>query len=209
MSDFVVHFAREYGGQSGYYNMLGILSGRRIEARNPFGIAKDKAPEVDTQKVACFSEVPLHRLSRLAKARSDYGIVFRKDTVIHHKANPILYAYKDHAIVSALKELIQAAKNDAANPIWSITPFVDAPGSYGKSKYFFEWEREWRKVGDYDFTTDEVEFLLIPEDLHDAARDFFKQAKEENLGPCYDCPFIDPYWSLEKIKPLLAQHATS
>jgi hypothetical protein len=203
MSDFVVHFAKEYENRSGYDNMLSILHSRRIEARNPFGIAKDKAPDIDTQKVACFSEVPLQRLSRLAKARSDYGIVFRKDIVIHRKANPILYAYKDHAVLSALKELMKAAKHDVANPIWTITPFVDAPGDYGKSKYFFEWEREWRKVGDYKFTTDEVEFLIIPEDLHKAARGFFESAKAENLGPCYDCPFIDPYWPLTKIKPLL------
>lgn len=93
MSDFVVHFSKKYGKKSGYDNMLSILHNRRIEARNPFGIAKDKAPDIDTQKVACFSEMPLHRLARLAKARSDYGIVFRKDVVIHRKANPILYAY--------------------------------------------------------------------------------------------------------------------
>lgn len=206
MSDFVVHFAKDYGGRSGYENMLSILSKRRIEARNPFGIARDKAPDIGSQNVACFSEVPLHRLSRLAKARSDYGIVFRKDIVIHRKANPILYAYKDHSVLSALKKLMSAAKHDAANPVWMITPFIDAPGDYGKSKYFFEWEREWRKVGHYKFTTDEVEFLVIPEDLHEVARGFFKAAKAENRGPSYECPFIDPYWSLKKIKPLLPKH---
>src|ERR1700758_2934833 len=119
----------------------------------------------------------------------------------HRKANPIFYAYKDHNVLLALKELMNAAKHDAANPIWTITPFVDAPGDYGKRKYFFEWEREWRKIGHYEFTVDEVEFLVIPEALHDAARSFFENAKTENLGPCYECPFIDPYWPLKKIKP--------
>jgi hypothetical protein len=75
-----------------------------------------------------------------------------------------------------------------------------------ESKYFFEWEREWRKVGNYTFTTEEVEFLIIPENLHEVARGFFKNAKAENLGPCYDCPFIDPYWPLKKIKPLLPKY---
>lgn len=206
MSDFVVHFAKDYGGRSGYDNMLSILHSRRIEARNGFGIAKSKAPEIDSQKVAYFSEVPLHRLSRLAKARSDYGIVFRKDIVIHRKGNPILYAYKDHAVAAALQQLMNAAKNHSTDPIWTITPFVDAPGTYPNGKYFFEWEREWRKVGDYNFLTDEVEFLIIPEKNHKAARAFFDDAKAENLGPSYDCPFIDPYWTLKEITNLLPKY---
>jgi hypothetical protein len=68
----------------------------------------------------------------------------------------------------------ERGKGDADNPIWTITPFVDAPGNHGTSKYFFEWEREWRKAGDFTFTTDEVEFLMLPEGLHEAARGFFK-----------------------------------
>jgi hypothetical protein len=62
-------------------------------------------------------------------------------------------------------------------------------------------------VGDYDFLVDEVEFLIIPEKNHEAARAFFDGAKAENLGPSYDCPFIDPYWSLKKIKKLLPKYA--
>jgi hypothetical protein len=116
MSDFVVHFAKDYGSRSGYDNMLGILHSGRIEARNAFGIAKGKAPEIDSQKVACFSEVPLHRLSRLAKARSDYGVVFRKDIVIHRKGNPILYAYKDHAVVAALQQLMKGSEEGFDRP---------------------------------------------------------------------------------------------
>jgi hypothetical protein len=207
MSDFVVHFAKDYGGKSAYDNMLSILHNKTIEARNAFGIVKSKAPDVATQKTACFSEVPLHRLSRLAKARSDYGIVFRKDIIIHRHGNPILYAYKDHPVTAALRQLIKAAKKDAGNPIWKVTPFVDAPGAYAHGSYFFEWEREWRKVGDFKFQTDEVEFLIIPEKLHKKAKSFFKKVRDENLGPSYDCPFIDPYWKLQKIKPLLPKYA--
>jgi hypothetical protein len=29
---------------------------------------------------------------------------------------------------------------------------------YPNGSYYFEWEREWRKVGDFTFTTDEVAF---------------------------------------------------
>jgi hypothetical protein len=43
----------------------------------------------------------------------------------------------------------------------------------------------------------------IPEHLHKAAKAFFKNAHDENLGPAYDCPFIDAHWKRKKIKPLL------
>lgn len=100
-----------------------------------------------------------------------------------------------------------AQKKDPDHPIWKITPFVDAPGKYGKSTYFFEWEREWRKAGHFRFSEDDVAFLIIPEKLHEAARWFFDNAKVENLGPCYECPFIDPFWSRKKIKPVLPKYA--
>jgi hypothetical protein len=146
-------------------------------------------------------------LKRLADARSLYGIVFKKELVIHRGANPIMYAYKDHDMIAALKEIIASAKDKPDHPIWRVTPYVDAPGSYGNSNYFFEWEREWRKVGDFNFCEDEVEFLIVPEKLHKKARAFFDKAKAENLGPCYTCPFIDPYWKRKKIKPLLPKYA--
>jgi len=204
MSNFVVHFTREYGGKSPYENILRILHSKTIKARNAFGIGKSEAPNTQSQKVACFSEVPLHLLSRFAEKRSSYGIVFPKDMVIHRKGNPILYAYKDHPATTALRAIMQQAKTVAEHAIWSVTPFVDAPGKYAHGSYFFEWEREWRAVGDYKFQTDEVALLILPEKQHEKARAFFKAAKKENTGPSYDCPFIDPYWKHKKIRKVLS-----
>lgn len=94
-------------------------------------------------------------------------------------------------------------KNDAKADIWKIAPFVDAPGKYGASSYFFEWEREWRHVGHFKFTQDEVAFLIIPESLHAKATTFFEQVKREHLGPSFDCPFIDAEWDLSKVRKIL------
>ncbi|KZD07347.1 abortive infection system antitoxin AbiGi family protein [Oceanibaculum pacificum] len=204
MSNHLVHFTKDYGGRDAYRNMLGILSGGVIRARNAFGICRKTAPDPQSQLATCLSEVPLHQLGRLSAKRSEHGIVFRKDFVIGRGGNPILYAYKDRAVAKAIKKLAQQAGNDAENPIWRVTPFVDVPGSYGTSQYFFEWEREWRVVGDFAFTPDDVVFLIIPENLHAAARSFVDDARTENLGPAYDCPFIDAHWDLETIQPLLA-----
>jgi hypothetical protein len=66
-----------------------------------------------------------------------------------------------------------------------------------------EWEREWRHVGDLDFSVADPAFLIIPESHHEAARDFFHSAKTENIGPSYECPFIDPYWGEDQIAATL------
>lgn len=203
MSDHVVHFTKNYNGTDAYTNMLGILSTGVIQARNPFGICRTKAPDLATQKAVCFSEVPLHLLGRLADKRSKYGIVFKKDFVVHRNGNPILYAYKDQPLIKAIKKLIAAAGTNAADPIWEVTPFVDVPGAYPKGSYFFEWEREWRKIGNFTFSPQDVAFLLIPEHLHGAAKGFFENVRAENLGPAYDCPIIDAHWKRKKIKHLL------
>jgi hypothetical protein len=203
MSNYLVHFTKDYEDKDAYTNMLSILGNRVIRARNPFGIGRNKAPDPSSQRTVCFSEIPLHLLGRLADKRSEYGIVFRKDFVIHCSGNPILYAYKNQPVTNAVNRLMTMAGNQASNPIWEVTPFIDAPGAYPNGSYFFEWEREWRKVGDFNLTTDDVAFLIIPEHLHKAARAFFENARDENIGPAYDCPFIDAHWGPEKIKPLL------
>ena len=55
------------------------------------------------------------------------------------------------------------------------------------------------------FTEQDVALLIIPEHLHDNARNFFEDAMSENYGPGYLCPYIDVGWSLEGIQETLAQ----
>ena len=103
--------------------------------------------------------------------------------------------------------MVASAGDDKSHPVWRLTPFVDAPGAYSTGSYFFEWEREWRKVGDFRFSTDDVAFLIIPEHLHAAAKGFFENARAEDLGPAYDCPFIDAHWKRKQLKAVLALSA--
>lgn len=42
MSNYVVHFTKEYVGNSLYDNIMQILGAGIIEARNPFGIGRAK-----------------------------------------------------------------------------------------------------------------------------------------------------------------------
>lgn len=200
MSPFVVHFTKKSDTGSEYDNSISILANRRLEARNRFGIGKK---HTESSPCVCFSEVPLHQLKRLADKRGPYGIVFRKEFIVARDGGPILYAYQDTSHALALRMVIDGAVGKPDDPIWRVAPFVDQPGQYGNSSYFFEWEREWRHPGDLHFHEADPAFLIIPEDLHEAAREFFDNAEREQLGPNYKCPFVDPYWSLEKIKSLL------
>ncbi|KQN24732.1 hypothetical protein ASE88_16835 [Sphingomonas sp. Leaf38] len=196
MSRYVVHFAKEGVSGTAYDNAISILYQRRIAAANAFGAGRKLAP---ARRSVCFSEVPLHHLKRLADVRGPHGIGFRKEFIVERGGGPILYAYKETSQAQAINEMVQAAAHDPNSPVWRVAPFVDLPGTYGSSTYLYEWEREWRHVGNLDFLVTDPTFLIIPESHHEAARDFFHSAKIENIGPSYECPFIDPYWGEERI----------
>ncbi len=200
MSNHVVHFSKAEKNLTAYDNMLSILAHGRIEARNRFGIARKKT---NTPKSVCFSEIPLHKLSRIAMKRGPYGIVFSKEFLVKKSAGPILYAYKSTKQRASASALMELAAGDPDHPFWQLAPFIDAPGTYGTGQYFFEWEREWRLAKDLDFEPNDAFFLIIPEDQHELARSFFDNAEAENIGPNYTCKFIDPYWDLEKISSAL------
>lgn len=201
MSKYVVHFAKQVDGKNAYENAMSILYSRKIEARSAFGAGRALAA---ARKSVCFSEVPLHQLKRLADVRGPYGIGFRKELLVERGGGPILYAYKDTDHARAVNDMVAAAVNEPDHPIWSLAPFIDLPGVYGHKTYLFEWEREWRSVGDFSFTPADAAFLIIPENSHRAARIFFDDAGTENIGPNYTCRFIDPFWEDQKISTVLA-----
>lgn len=207
MSEYVVHFVSGDEKQDGYQAIMGILSSGEVQARNAFGAARNLEALAGSQRSACFSEIPLDRLDRLVERRGTrYGIGFRQDTITAAGGGRVWYTDRDSVPERAVRELIQAALQggiDPADPLWQITPFIDAPGEYGGVPYRFEWEREWRVPGGLHFPPDVVSFLMIPSKLHAAAREFFTQVRDENLGPAYCCPFVDPTWSDEQIQAAL------
>ncbi len=204
MSPWLVHFTDGKGKQTAYDKMMGILSSRRIEAKTRYGFARKSKHCVPS---ACLSEIPLHQIGRLSAEReSPYGIVFTKGFIQSVGGGPILYAYKDSPQHKAVLQLRKQAKSDSSDPFWQLAPFIDAPGVYGKSKYLFDWEREWRVANNIDFKPADVAFLVIPEESHEAARSFFNDAEAENLGPNYQCPYVDPLWDLGRLKTELPNY---
>lgn len=220
MSDYVVHFVKRPCGTASiasaapvtssaadYDSIISILGNGVIEARNAFGIARDLAPDPKSQKVACFSEVPLHMLKRLVNRRgTSYGIGFTKQLVVNKGGGPIMYAYIGTPHEKAIRSMMEVAAMDRGADIWKLTPLVDSAGASrgGGAPYLFEWEREWRHVGNFSFAPADAAFLLIPEELHQSAKSFFEDAETDNTGPAYKCPFIDPTWDISRIRSALS-----
>ena len=212
MSNYVVHFSKGKAAfadagvnNRAYRDMLSILGSGELKPGAPFGIGRKIAPDVKAQRTVCFSEIPPGEWRRLAeRRRSGFGIGFTKQLLVERGGGPIWYARKDSPQLAALKDLMKVAKNKPDNPIWSITPMIDAPGRYGFREYEYEWEREWRHLGKMKFKPEDVAFLFIPEHLHGNARSFFAWARRENIGPEYLCPFLDSSWTREQVEEALS-----
>jgi len=204
MSDYLVHFTRMEESGDDYGRIISILGGQVLKAMNAFGIARSMYPE--TQKTVCFSEIPPGEWERIYRRRkTKHGIAFRKEFIRKNGGVPVWYTWKDSPVHVVILEIMTNA--EANDPIWKITPFIDAPGVYPTGKYNFEWEREWRIAGNCGFEPEDVAFLLMPEDLHDADWGFFHDAFHGNTGPAYSCPYIDPEWDNQKITDTLKQQA--
>jgi hypothetical protein len=207
MSEYAVHFTKASGTTSAYDVMLKILWEGRIEPTGPLGAARNLTELAESQRSACFSEIPLDLLARLIARRSLYGIGFRQDFLGDHGGARVWYLDKGGAAAEAFKETVRAAMTggiDHDDPVWRVTPFVDYPGDYGGTQYRFEWEREWRVPGGLPFGPADVAFLFIPEAFHGAARSFFEAHLEENTGPAYLCPYVDPTWDMARIQAAYA-----
>lgn len=214
LSDFVVHFTKGDINQ-GYNTILSILY-NQVLLRGPgnFGFARNVYGLADTQRAVCFSEIPLGVLHRLVDRRnSPYGIGFRKRHILNEGGGPIWYLEDKTLQHKAFQQLVNQAISkgiDINDSIWKLTPFVDAPsGPRSMYQYDFRWEREWRICKDLHFRIPDVAFLLIPEEHHANAQAFFQDHVQNNSGPGYFCPYVDPRWDVQRVAnaigPLMAQ----
>ena len=200
MSEYVVHFTRDIDDRSASETLYVILDAGRLEpGKRPFGAARKLEALVDSQRVVCFSEIPLDRLNRLIERRaSRCGVGFTQDWIIQAGGARVWYVDRDSAAHTAFQELFSQRLRpwDANDPFWALTPFIDFPGGYGDTSYRFEWEREWRVPGSVEFSPDNVAFLFAPEAAH--------HEMLERIGSNYTCPCIDPLWPDDRIQEALA-----
>ena len=160
----------------------------------------------------CFSEAPLEHLDSLTAdidgrriALEPYGVAFTKMVARRKGANPIWYvdmsAGHEWYLPKALDRLREEAAaydldpggNFADHPAAALLPFFEGMGTWPTSKKEFWWEREWRKVGDFAFSPDDVALIVAPVETHAALRRHFAR------------PVIDASWGLEHMIGSLAK----
>ena len=194
--------------RTGYPPWIKILGfGRLRPGRKPLGLGRAIPDLFERHRVVCFSEIPLDMLDRLIWRRSLDGIGFRKDFLLARGGAPLWYLDKDSEQGRLVYQLMLAKRRDGIDPddpFWQLSPFIDNPGNYPTGEYRFEWEREWRVVGELEFEPEDVSFLFLPEADHARARQFFSDLKLAHTGPAYECACIDPRWDMERIQEALA-----
>jgi hypothetical protein len=177
---------------------LDILGGMELRALNVFGAARND-PRVNShnpQKSVCFTEIPLQYSARIARRKSAFGLGFTKFFIRDRGGQPVWYVEKGSDQEMALNALIATSPHHLSQ----LAPFIDIRGNHNGKRYEFDWEREWRVNGDLRFNPQDVAFLMLPENYHDLARNFFEDARHEQTGPAYlHCPYIDPFWDEAKI----------
>jgi hypothetical protein len=200
MSEYVVHLTHRGA-------LRKILSEGALEARNPMGTARNLHQLGDSQQAVCLSEIPLDRLDRLVERHGRYGVGFRKTFIRREGGTPVWYLWRDTLIADAFQTLVTDAMRGGVDPedrLWQVTPFVENPGSGPWGRYEFDWEREWRVVGDLVFAPADVAFLIIPEG------EYSEMTEEvEWFFDDYSPAVIDLTWPLPKLQQVLAEYELS
>lgn len=181
MSKYLVHFSNSYD------SMMRILSSGTIDPSGPFG-ELNKLPKY-RDKTVCLSEKPFESLSKLSSRRgSKFGLAFTKEFIISKGGNRVWYVEKNSAQHISLEKM--AFSNNSS--LMELAPFIEIVSNNQNERRDFDWEREWRVIGQIPFSPEDVKYLFIPSDSHQQARMFFDDAEKENIGPNYQCPYIDP-----------------
>lgn len=197
MSDYLVHFTGGTDNATPLDNLASILADGGILASRPFGSARTLYKLGDSQKSACFSEVPLDLLERLVRRRSSFGVGFHQSKLIERGGTRVWYVEDGSDLAEVLAEWVTDSVGDWKSPLWNFTPFIDRPFGAPFAGYRFEWEREWRVLGGFEFEPHEIAFLFAPRRHHKYLRDLW----EHDLGlSAEDLPLvIDPRWAQRRL----------
>jgi len=130
--------------------LVSILDKRKILAHNT---GYFKLPAV------CLTETPLDFANNLRKVHGNYGVAFKKSTIIRNGGMPAIYI---------IPPLMEAQKKnggfcDQIKPFINILRLNDKPTS---KKYDFLHEREWRIDKDIEFDKISPIGIVMPEALN-------------------------------------------
>lgn len=178
-----------------------ILFGATVLAMKPYGAIHDFPPLRESQLVSCFSAIGLADMPRLAARRGQFGLALNGIWMKSQGARPVTYLPRDSPTQQKYFELVKRSAFtkafDPADRLWLHTPFIDYPKVPQRegdgSTYDWRWEREWRVRGDLRIDSPaRVEFLVAPEDAHDALEHSWQWELNGGDGPIP--PIMDANW---------------
>lgn len=182
LSPYLIHLtrddSRDPGGQPARENFLQILTSETISALRPHCMHTRSIKRLENKyqrklNVCCFTECPLTQVHRLIGYRPGrrvhleaYGFVFDRELLIERGAQPVVpvNSYCEDKSVRAKydADFQRAVRLKFAGPDWQALAFQDAM----HSGYDFSAEREWRHLGDFEFSPADLVAAIIP-DGHD------------------------------------------
>lgn len=216
ISKFLVHLTRDSNEYSAKENLINILNSQKIEARNYHCLFKkllDKENS-DVQKkfcVTCYTETPLDKLKYLTqkienrdKEFKPYGIIFLKCGLKDYEEcgmkylanyqNPVFYAIgENRPLIRTLFKEFEQYVDDYKNGKTNDFNLIGALINIVNDKHNFQWEREWRTVGDYEFIIPDIVAVIAPSAEHNEIRDNIKYYFADAIT------FIDVNWNMEQI----------
>lgn len=198
-----------------------IIKSSRIEAKSPFGYFNFKIPYRKKNgtlinansrvqrawlRSVCFTETPVDAIGFQCQFNptrrcqfEPFGLAFFESPVRKARGNPIFYVDSENADLRSSLDVIPASI--VCEGFAPMMPFFECFGKPiysggGSAKEIdFRWEREWRIVGDFEFSKLDVAFGLCPEERISG----FESLVSRNYL------FVDPFWSKERLAEKLSQ----
>jgi hypothetical protein len=198
-----------------------IIKSSRIEAKSPFGYFNFKIPYRKKNgtlinansrvqrawlRSVCFTETPVDAIGFQCQFNptrrcqfEPFGLAFFESPVRKARGNPIFYVDSENANLRSSLDVIPASI--VCEGFAPMMPFFECFGKPiysggGSAKEIdFRWEREWRIVGDFEFSKLDVAFGLCPEERISG----FESLVSRNYL------FVDPFWSKERLAEKLSQ----
>ena len=222
ISKYVVHLTRRYDGESAFDNLLSILQGKVIYARNAHCLFKHYLSQRGFSDLlrrrfntVCFSETPLTQIKRLIApvARRQitlrpYGLVFYKATLLERGGSPAVYI---NAKGTQLRDYLLQQFRQHFDGIRTLKRFKRDQRVYHEQiiqyysliniisgNYDFTWEREWRFNGPFQFKYIDL-VAIIAEDPEKFTRECQAACSRRKFDYIRRIPIISPDWRYEDI----------
>lgn len=188
-SEVLWHFvSREKSDEDSYQILLSVLRtglkvGPQKEQFKVFNQKTKKVEALDGYPVTCLADIPLKDLHIHAERYGSFAIGFHKASAILNGFNPVLYVNQYSSVFHKFMEFVEEIDQDIEkspeiykkydrlrNLLGSIAKSGDlmmSPQADPKLDHLqmnnFYYEREWRSLASWEFKSDDVALILLPE----------------------------------------------